>query len=106
MKHNYPSQGKYWADPFLYQRDGKDYIFYELYDYKKGVIAYSEINEDMSFTEPTVILDLSYHLSYPSLFEDSGELYMIPETGLSRTIELYKCNLFPNVWKVKRLSGK
>ena len=33
LKHNYPPSGKYWADPFLYQRDGNDYIFYELFIY-------------------------------------------------------------------------
>lgn len=99
LKHNYPSVGKYWADPFLYQRDGKDYIFYELYDYEKGVIAYSEINDDMSFSEPTIILDLPCHISYPSLFEDSGELYMTPEMGASRKIDLFKCVSFPNKWE-------
>ena len=90
LKHNYPPEGKYWADPFLYQRDGKDYVFYELYDYEKGVIAYSEINEDMSFSEPTIVLELPHHISYPSLFEDGGELYMVPECGASKTIDLFK----------------
>tara|TARA_R110002072_G_scaffold60634_3_gene153636 strand:- start:17 stop:967 length:951 start_codon:yes stop_codon:yes gene_type:complete len=99
LKHNYPPEGKYWADPFLYQRDGKDYVFYELYDYEKGVIAYSEINEDMSFSEPTIVLELPHHISYPSLFEDGGELYMVPECGASKTIDLFKCTSFPNKWE-------
>ena len=67
LKHNYPPEGMYWADPFLWQQDGIDYVFYELYDYKKGVIAYSIINEDMSFSEPKVIMDYAPHLSYPFL---------------------------------------
>ena len=127
LKHNYPPKGYYWADPFLYQKDGKDYIFYELYDYKKGVIAYSEINDDMSFTDPTVILDLGYHMSYPFLIEDNGELYMIPENGAkweslqnpqtSKTdpktghyiieeencgIDIFKCVSFPDKWEFEK----
>tara|TARA_Y100000593_G_scaffold63871_1_gene117973 strand:+ start:252 stop:1034 length:783 start_codon:yes stop_codon:yes gene_type:complete len=102
LQHNYPPEGKYWADPFLYQHNGIDYIFYELYDYEKGVIAYSVINDDMTFTEPTIVLERPYHLSYPHLFEDNGELYMIPETGSVNCIELYKCISFPNEWKFEK----
>ena len=90
LHHNYPPKGHYWADPFLYQKDGKDYIFYELYDYKKGVIAYSEIREDMTFTDPTIVLELDYHISYPFLIEDGGELYMVPEIGKKWESEEYK----------------
>ena len=25
LKHNYPPEGMYWADPFLWQKDGIDY---------------------------------------------------------------------------------
>jgi len=103
LQHNYPPKGYYWADPFLYQKNGKDYIFYELYNYKKGVIAYSEIREDLTFTDPTIILETPYHLSYPFLFEEDGELYMIPETGASNRIELYKCVTFPNKWELDQI---
>lgn len=96
LKHNYPPEGYYWADPFLWQHNGVDYIFYELYDYKKGVIAYSIINEDMTFTEPTVVLECPYHISYPYLFEHKGEILMIPETGLGH---VYRCTSFPNKWE-------
>tara|TARA_R110001583_G_scaffold12263_4_gene54541 strand:- start:63 stop:839 length:777 start_codon:yes stop_codon:yes gene_type:complete len=107
LKHNYPPKGYYWADPFLYSKDGKDYIFYELYDYKKGVIAYSEINDDMSFTDPTVILELDTHISYPFLIEDSNKLYMIPESGKDVNIKIYECTSFPNKWKfVKNIVPK
>ena len=103
LQHNYPPEGTYWADPFLWQHNGIDYIFYELYDYKKGVIAYSIINDDMTFSEPTVVLECPYHISYPYLFEDNGELYMIPETGEGHHITLYKCTSFPDKWKFDRV---
>ena len=103
LKHNYPPEGMYWADPFLWQQDGIDYVFYELYDYKKGVIAYSIINEDMSFSEPKVIMDYAPHLSYPFLFEDNGTLYMIPESGQAHHIALHKCVSFPDKWEFDKI---
>ena len=37
-------------------------------------------------------------MSYPFVFESEGGYYMIPETGGNRTIDLYKCNDFPDNW--------
>ena len=99
LKHNYPPEGYYWADPFLYKRDGVNYLFYEFYDYQKGKIAYSVINDDLSLSSPTVIIDEPYHMSYPFIFEDNGELYIIPEAGTSGMVRLFKCTDFPNTWE-------
>lgn len=101
LKHNYPKNGYYWADPFLYTKNNKHYLFYELYDYSKGVIACSEINEDLTLSDSVIVLERPYHISYPFLFEDNGELYMIPETGKNQSIELYKCLSFPNIWSLE-----
>lgn len=95
-----PPQGFYMADPFLIERNG-DYLFYELYDYKKGVIAYSLINDDLSITEPRVVLELPTHISFPALFEE-GDVYMTPESCLSGELAIYQGIPFPDVWeKVK-----
>lgn len=99
LTHNYPPQGKYWADPFLYSHNGIDYVFYELYDYKKGCVAYSIINDDLTFSDPQIIIDEPYHISYPFIFEDNGEIYMVPESGDSLEVGLYKCIDFPNKWE-------
>ena len=32
---------KYYADPFIVKHKGVNYLFFEDYDYKKGVISYS-----------------------------------------------------------------
>ena len=42
LKHNYPPKGFYWADPFLWQHNGKDYVFYEYYDYTLDREKYME----------------------------------------------------------------
>jgi hypothetical protein len=49
------------------------------------------------------VLERDYHLSYPFLIEEGGELYMIPEMGGNRTIEIYRCVEFPHRWKRERV---
>lgn len=96
-----PPVGYYWADPFIYE----DYLFYELYDYEKGVIAYSKINPDLSITEPTIVIDSATHCSFPSLFEAGGEIYMTPETVLSGNLRIYKAIKFPDKWELFSIVG-
>jgi hypothetical protein len=62
-----------------------------------------ELDKNGNYTPPEEILKKSYHLSYPHLIEDSGELYMIPETKGNKTIELYKCINFPMEWKLEKI---
>jgi hypothetical protein len=47
------------------------------------------------------VLERPYHLSYPCVFVESGELFMIPETSENRTIELYRCRRFPEDWSLE-----
>jgi hypothetical protein len=49
------------------------------------------------------VLERDYHLSYPFLVEEDGELYMIPETASNHTIEVYRCVEFPHRWKLERV---
>ena len=95
-----PPRGVFRADPFLMQRQGKSYVFFEEYLYKdqRGRIAFSEIQKDGSIGKSQVALDRPYHLSYPFLFEHRGEFYMIPETAQNRSIEVYRCKSFPGEW--------
>jgi GT2 family glycosyltransferase len=90
--------GTYYADPFVYKHNGVNYLFFEEYDYKKGVISYSIINDDLTITPPTKIIEEPFHLSFPNVFEDNGKIYMIPETGDSGKIILYEAEEFPNKW--------
>jgi len=91
-------RGIYYADPFIYKHKDINYLFYEEYDYKKGVISYSIINNDLTITPPTKIIEEPFHLSFPNVFKDNGEIYMIPETGNSGKVILYKSESFPNKW--------
>jgi hypothetical protein len=42
-----------------------------------------------------------FHLSFPFTFEFEGALYMCPESAESKSIRIYKCIDFPNVWEFK-----
>lgn len=86
-----PPEGFYYADPFL--KDG--YVFFELYDYKKGVIACAKINDDLTIGEPRVIIEEKTHVSFPCVYGD----YMTIESVLSGELPLYKCIKFPYEWE-------
>jgi len=88
-----PAIGTYEADPFLF----KDYLFFELYDYDKGVIACRKDGKT------DVVLTRPYHLSFPCVFEDKGDVYMIPETVQNRRLELYRAKNFPYGWELVKV---
>jgi hypothetical protein len=96
-----PPNDRFWADPFLVTRDGKNYVFFEEYEnkLKRGYISVLQIDKDGHWMDKTKVLDRPYHLSYPFIFEYRGNYYMIPETASNKTIELYQCTKFPYQWE-------
>lgn len=99
-----PEKDRYWGDPFVLQR-GQDYhVFVEekIYATGKGRIACLTLDRDGRLLSHQVVLERDYHLSYPFLFEQNGETFMIPETAENRTIELYRCVDFPDHWEYVR----
>lgn len=94
--------GKEWyADPIVYEYDEKTYVFMELFDNetKKGKIAVSILSES-GLSTPNVIIEESWHLSYPRVFEFDGNIYILPETNKTKNLYFYKCINFPNEWKL------
>lgn len=102
FKRMIPPRGRFWADPFPIKRGSRYYIFIEeyLFSRRKGRIAVIEMDERGSWQPPATVLERSYHLSYPFLFEWQGQLYMIPETSDNGTIERYRCTAFPDQWEL------
>ncbi len=97
-----PKSERYWlADPFLFEREGKTYLFYEAFDrYKnKGVIAYSIIYNCDKISEPCVVIERDYHMSFPNVFEFNGEIYMLPETSQDNSLVVFKSVHFPDRWE-------
>ncbi|MEO1624197.1 MAG: hypothetical protein AAFV25_03490 [Bacteroidota bacterium] len=98
-----PPRDRFWADPFLWQREGRTYLFLEELPFQteKGHLSVMEIFPDQPPGPVEVILDKDYHLSYPFLFEYEGDLYMIPESYQANNIQLYLCTDFPTQWEFK-----
>ena len=98
-----PDQGPfaYLADPFGIVRDGLLTVFAEHFDYRsrRGEIRYFQYDQSDTLVNEGVALAAPVHLSYPSLIEDGGELYMLPESYKSGGLTLYRCVRFPDLWE-------
>lgn len=96
----FPSNRFSYADPFVYQYNGKTAIFVELMDYYYGwgtIGVFEIINDRVSgFKE---IIRENYHMSFPNVFCHGNDIYMIPETYSDNGIHLYKCLEFPYKWE-------
>ena len=97
-----PPKDRIWADPFIYNNNGKYFVFIEEM-LIKGFISVMELNIDGTISKPIPIIENEYHMSYPFLLKDNDHLYMIPETGSNKTIELYKCLDFPYKWEFQKV---
>ena len=103
-----PPRGWYWADPFPIQVNGRNYIFFEELPLgaAKAHICVVEVDREGNASKPVRVLERDYHLSYPFLVEEDGELYMIPETAHNNTVEIYRCAEFPGKWELERVLMK
>ena len=99
----YPPKGHFYADPFLFNYNNENYVFFEDWDYNKGNIVCAKINNNNELENLQTCLDLDIHLSFPFVFKYNNNIYMIPETGSRNRIELYECISFPNKWKFKKI---
>jgi hypothetical protein len=96
-----PPKGHFWADPFAFEFDGKCWAFFEDYSYneKRAGIACSEISPLGDLGLPLLCLDdPGHHYSYPHIFRAGSEILMIPESFDSNSINLFRCQQFPNKW--------
>ncbi|WP_314945182.1 hypothetical protein [Bradyrhizobium cosmicum] len=91
----------FYADPFPITWQGRTFVFFEDLDHRvgKGIISAIEFGETGPIGEVVPVLEESWHLSYPFLIENDGELWMIPESSLHGDVALYKCVRFPDKWE-------
>ncbi len=97
-----PPKKRSFADPFVFSHDGRDYVFIEDLDEVtgRGRIAVMTIGDDGKPTAPETVLERDYHLSYPFLFEWQGDVYMLPETAATRSLQLFRATRFPYEWEL------
>ncbi len=87
-------------DPFVFEHGGETYIFAETYDRlrSRGTIGYAKWNGD-GFSKWRQVIIEPYHLSYPSIFEENGEVFIIPESFLNNDVHVYRATEFPDKWE-------
>ncbi len=95
---------RFMADPFgLHGKDGL-YVVYEdlCFDQGIGKIA-SFLFEKDSFVKNELVIDETFHMSYPFILEHDNEVFCIPETYQTNQVRLYKAEEFPLKWKLEKV---
>jgi hypothetical protein len=97
-------EDNYRADPFLAEHGGKQYLFVEEFDRArdKGVIAAAELDSRGAPIEFSTCLELPHHLSFPFIFREGDDWWMIPECAASRAVTLYRASRFPLRWEPEK----
>lgn len=96
------------ADPFIYVPDGSDgftdwHMFFETQRSNYAVIGHATSSDDgVTWSYDTTVLDAGSHLSYPQVFRNNGEYYMVPNRGQNDYQPLYRATTFPTSWTEER----
>jgi len=96
-----PDDGsRFYADPFPIEHDGRVTLFVEEFPHAtgKGVISAVEFGPHGPLGRPEPVLELPTHLSYPFVFARDGAMWMIPESGATGTVDLFRATAFPGGW--------
>ena len=98
-----PPKDRFYADPFVIRENEINYVFIEelLYKTNKGHISVIEVDDYGNFNKPIKIIDKKYHLSYPHVFKNKKDYFLIPDSASNKTIELYICVEFPYKWEFR-----
>lgn len=92
------------ADPFMIERDGQWYLFCEVLDgdTNQGDIGLAVSTDGQNWAWQQIVLDESFHLSYPQVFRHNGEYWMVPESWEAGGVRLYRAVDFPTKWQLER----
>jgi len=96
-----PDNGlRFYSDPFPVEKDGRTFLFLEDLEHRinRGVISVVEFDSRGPIGTPRPVLDTGSHLSYPFVFEHGGEMWMVPESCNTATVDLYRAERFPDGW--------
>ena len=96
-----PDDGRrFYADPFPVVDAGRTVLFMEDYVHAdgKGVISAVGFGPDGPIGTPVPVLQAPHHLSYPFVFSEDGTHWMVPESGATGTLDLYRATAFPGGW--------
>lgn len=98
-----PDDGqRYYADPFLFEEGGRDFLFVEEYPLAtgRGIISVTELAPDgAALHPPRPIIERKGHVSYPILFREGGAIFMTLENAAEDRLPLYRARRFPDEWE-------
>lgn len=85
-----------YADPFLFPHGDELYMFYESQAVgEHGKIEAKCTTDLVNFELIGEVLREPFHLSFPFVFEDKGQIYLMPETLATNEVALYRFEDFP-----------
>ena len=88
-----PKPLRFQADSFLYVKDDELFLFYESQHWDDpGCIAMVKTKDLKNWSQPQTVLREPFHLSFPYVFKNGDDVYMIPESQESDSIRLYQAN--------------
>lgn len=96
-----PDDGtRFYADPFPIHYQNEVTLFVEDFEHKtaKGIISAISFGPQGPVGRPEPVLELPYHLSYPFIFVQEDQAWMIPESTASNTIDLFRATKYPGGW--------
>ncbi len=98
------ARGHSWADPMLFKHGSSNWLFFEQWQMgvTKGEIWRGLLGQDGSLSDVRPCLRQPYHLSYPQLLEEEGEIFLIPESEEAGGVSLFRARHFPDNWVLER----
>lgn len=99
-----PPADESWADPFPFTHNEEDYVFFERSKLPSGQgdISFLKFDADGVPGPAEVALACDHHLSYPFIFEWEGDIYMIPESSETNSVQLFRATEFPTRWEFEQ----
>lgn len=93
-------KARFVADPFMLMHEDRFHLFFEVLNgsREKGEIGYATSDDTKRWVYRGIVLRERFHLSFPYVFTDDGNVYMIPECADSGGIQLYRAESFPVRW--------
>lgn len=102
-KNLLPPKGYEWADPFVVFEDQHYYVFIEELEKKRknAHLSYLKFDNEGRLLTPNAmkVVEEDFHLSYPFIFKEAGQYYMMPEMADSQEVWIYKATTFPDKWE-------
>jgi len=93
------------ADPFCIKHKDSWFLFFEFMNRRtgKGEIGCTVSPDLIRWSYCGTVLIEPFHLSYPAVYREAGEFWMVPETWESGEVRLYRADPFPSRWVLDRV---